>query len=187
MSKESQVKNVAGKPTQITEVKGNDTRLTWDVDFVPSSVKNTAYGKAQIVLLEDNEAVIKMTIKCRAPQFKHVARVHRVDLDWLFERVQKDPGLGLKYINTKLQLADILTKGSFTSTIWNQLSALMLIGPPSKTVLPIPIKPLTATMPKTSVDGQSTSPTTQVSTPNVADSKPANVFTPPSSPKIKNP
>ena len=64
--------------------------------------------------------------------------------------------------------------------------ALMLIGPPSKAVLPIPTTPPTATVPATSVDGQSTSYKQQVSTTNVADSKPANVPTPPPSPKIKN-
>ena len=52
----------------------------------------------EIIILEDNEAVIKMTIKGRSPAMRHVARTHRVDLDWLFERFLKDPSLSLIHI-----------------------------------------------------------------------------------------
>ena len=40
--------------------------------------------------------------------------VHRVDVDWLLERILTDTGISIKYVNTKFQLADIFTKGSFT-------------------------------------------------------------------------
>ena len=45
------------------------------------------------VILEDNDAVIKMCIKERSPSMKHVARTHRVNLDWLFERLNRDPAV----------------------------------------------------------------------------------------------
>ena len=68
-----------------------------------------------------NEAVIKVTIKQHSPNMRHVARTHRVDLDWFWQRVAEDPGVNMKYINTKFQIADILTKGQFTAWQWNEL------------------------------------------------------------------
>ena len=56
-----------------------------------------------------------MTIKERAPMMRHVARTHRVDLDWLFERLKKDPGFSIKFVGTKQQIPDLFTKGSFTA------------------------------------------------------------------------
>ena len=57
-------------------------------------------------LLEDNEAVIKMIIKGRSPTMRHVSRTHRVALDWLFDRINLDPKIQIKYIDTKNQLAE---------------------------------------------------------------------------------
>ena len=45
---------------------------------------------------------------------RHVSRTHRVALDWLFDRINPDPKIQIKYIDNKSQLADILTKGNFT-------------------------------------------------------------------------
>ena len=47
-----------------------------------------------------------MVVNGRSPNLRHVARTHRVDLDWLFERIKKDPGVFLKFVGTKEQLAD---------------------------------------------------------------------------------
>ena len=82
-----------------------------------------------MIILEDNDAVIKMTIKGRSPQMRHVARTHRIDLDWLFERIRDDPGINIKYVGTKEQIADIFTKGSFTAATWKMLCRLAQIGP----------------------------------------------------------
>ena len=41
---------------------------------------------------------------------RHVSRTHRVALDWLFDRISLDLKIQIKYIDTKNQLADILTK-----------------------------------------------------------------------------
>ena len=60
--------------------------------------------------LRTTEAVIKMIIKGRSPTMRHVSRSHRVALDWLFDRINLDPKIQIKYIDTKNQLADILTK-----------------------------------------------------------------------------
>ena len=103
-------------------------KVLGEVDFVPPSLPMSS-GKGQMLILEDNEAVIKMTIKGRSPNMRHVPRTHRVDLDWLFERVQHDKGIRMKYVNTKQQLADMLTKGSFTAQLWKNLCELCQIGP----------------------------------------------------------
>ena len=52
---------------------------------------------------------------------RHASRTHRVALDWLFDRINLDSKIQIKYIDTKNQLADILTKGSFTRDEWNHL------------------------------------------------------------------
>ena len=59
---------------------------------------------------------------------RHVSRTHRVALDWLFDRINLDPKIQIKYIDTKNQLADILTKGSFTRDEWNHLLCLFSIS-----------------------------------------------------------
>ena len=55
---------------------------------------------------------------------RHVSRTHRVALDWLCDRVNLDPKIQIKYIDTKNQLADMLTKGNFTRDDWNHLVCL---------------------------------------------------------------
>ena len=83
-----------------------------NIDCVPSNVQSS-HQEALLCLFEDNEAVIKMIIKGRSPTMRHVSRIHRVALDWLFDRINLDPKIQIKYIDTKNQLADIPTKGNF--------------------------------------------------------------------------
>ena len=98
-----------------------------NVDFISSNVH---YSRQEVLLyvFEDNEAVIKMIIKVRSPTMRHVSRTHRVALDWLFDRINLDPKIQIKYIDTKNQLADILTKGNFTRDEWNHLLCLFNIS-----------------------------------------------------------
>ena len=97
-----------------------------DIDLVPSNVQS-ANREALLYVLEDNEAVIKMIMKGRSPTMRHVSRTHRVALDWLFDRINLDPKIQLKYIDTKNQLADILTRGNFKRDEWNHLLSLFNI------------------------------------------------------------
>ena len=71
-----------------------------NVDFIP-------HQEALLYVFEDNEAVIKMIIEGRSPTMRHVSRTHRVALDWLFDRINLDSKIQIKYIDTKNQLADI--------------------------------------------------------------------------------
>ena len=65
-----------------------------------------------------------MIKKGRTNKLRHVPRTHRIDLDWLFYILREDPGLKIKYISTKDQVADIFTKGLFTAQFWSHLTLL---------------------------------------------------------------
>ena len=94
---------------------------------VPSNVQS-ANQEALLYVFEDNEAVIKMIMKGRSLTMRHVSRTHRVALDWLFDRINLDTKIQIKYIDIKNQLADILTIGNFTRDEWNHLLNLLNIG-----------------------------------------------------------
>ena len=104
-----------------------------NIDSVHSNVQSSRQ-EALLCVFEDNEAVIKKIIKGRSPTMRHVSRTHRVALDWLFDRINLDTKIQIKYIDTKNQLADILTKGSFTRDEWNHLLCLFSISHFSSTV-----------------------------------------------------
>ena len=104
-----------------------------DIDSVPSNVQS-ARQEALLYVFEDNEAVIKMIVKGTSPTMRHVSRTHRVALDWLFDRINLDSKIQIKYIDTKNQLADILTKGNFTRDEWNHLLSMFNISHFSSTV-----------------------------------------------------
>ena len=94
-----------------------------DIDSVPSNVQS-ARQEAFLYVFEDNEAVIKMIIK-GSSTMRHVSRTHRGAFDLLFVRINLDSKIQIKYIDTKKQLADILTKGNFTRDEWNHLFCLV--------------------------------------------------------------
>ena len=76
-----------------------------NVDNVPANAQ-TFQGKSQLCMFEDSEAVIKMIIDGRSPTVRHVARTHRVAVDWLFDRRNLDPKIQIKYVDTKNQLLE---------------------------------------------------------------------------------
>ena len=98
------------KPVNGKNKSHNKIDVMKDSDAVPSNVQS-ASREALLYVFEDNEAVIKMIINGRSPTIRHVSRTHIVALDWLFDRINLDPKIQIKYIDTKNQLADILTKG----------------------------------------------------------------------------
>ena len=98
-----------------------------NIDSVPSNVQSSRQ-EALLYVFDDNEAVIKMIIEGRSPTMRHVSKTHRVALDWLFDRVNLDRKIQIKYIDTKNQLADILTKGNFSRDEWDHLLCLFNIS-----------------------------------------------------------
>ena len=101
-----------GRPVIIDRSQKSQGRINMlnNIDCVPSNIQSS-HQEALLYIFEDNEAVIKMIIKGRSPTMRHVSRTHRVALDWLFDRINLDPKIQIKYIDTKNQLADILTQG----------------------------------------------------------------------------
>ena len=126
----SRVSDRSGKPESDDHKhykSHNKIDVMRDIDAVPSNVQS-ARQEALLYVFEDNEAVIKIIIKGRSPTMRHVSRTHRVALDWLFDRINLDPKIQIKYIDTKNQLADILTKGNFRRDEWNHLLNLLHIS-----------------------------------------------------------
>ena len=56
---------------------------------------------------------------------RHASGTHRVALDWLFVRINLDPKIQFKSVDTKHRLADILAKGNFTRDEWNNRTTTM--------------------------------------------------------------
>ena len=126
----SRVSDRSGQPDNDVQKRHKSQKkidVMKDIDSVPSNVQS-ARQEALLYVFEDNEAVIKMIIKGRSPTMRHVSRTHRVALDWLFDRIKLDSKIQIKYIDTKNQLADILTKGNFTRDEWNHLLNLFNIS-----------------------------------------------------------
>ena len=127
----SRVSDGSGKPESDVHKRHKPHKkidVMKDIDAVPSNVQS-ARQEALLYVFEDNEAVIKMIIKGRSPTMRHVSRTHRVALDWLFTRSnQCGPKIQIKYIDTKNQLADMLTKGNLTRDEWNHLLCLFNIS-----------------------------------------------------------
>ena len=70
--------------------------------------------------------MIKVIIKGRSPTMRRVKN-HRVALDLLFDSINSDPQFQIKYVDTKNQLSDMLTKGTFTRDEWDHLLRLLNI------------------------------------------------------------
>ena len=99
----------------------------WKSNICTNKLKASLFCP-MLYILEDNEAVIKMIIKGWSPTMRHVSRTHRVALDWLFDRINLDPRFRTRYIDTKRQVADILTQGNFTRDERNNLLHLFNIS-----------------------------------------------------------
>ena len=99
-----------------TPIQHNDLELC----NVSTNVTSSHFG-ATLYMFEDNEAVIKMIIEGRSPTMRHLSRTHRVSLDWLFDRINLDLKIQIKFVDAFYQLVDILTEGNFTCDEWNNL------------------------------------------------------------------
>ena len=110
-------------PPHTIQKRKQSQRMINDLDNVDlfTSHVNSSHQEALLYVFEDNEAG-------RSPTMRHVSRTHRVALDWLFDRINLDTKIQIKYIDTKNQLADILTKGNFTRDEWNHLLCLFNIS-----------------------------------------------------------
>ena len=65
--------------------------------------QETIPERARLVILEDNDAVIKIIIRGRSLAMRHLRKVQRVCYDWIFD-VFKLPNIALRYVNTSSNL-----------------------------------------------------------------------------------
>ena len=122
--------NLSANPQQNKRKQIPTTHTNLDlinIDHVPSNGTQSG-SNAMLYVFEDNEDVIKMITKGRSPTMRHVSRTHRVALDWLFDTINFDSKIQIRYIDTKHQLADILIKGNFTRDEWDTLLHLFNIS-----------------------------------------------------------
>ena len=59
---------------------------------------------------------------------RHVSRTHRVALDWFFDRINLDPQIQIKYIDTKKPTCRHSNQGNLTRDEWNHLLCLFNIS-----------------------------------------------------------
>ena len=62
-----------------------------------------------------------MIMKGISPTLRHVSRTHRAAHDWLFGRINLEPKIHIRYVDTKNPLADMPTKESSTRDECNHL------------------------------------------------------------------
>ena len=108
------------------QLQDKDLELS-NVDHVSANAKSSQQA-AMLYIFKENEAVIKVIIEDRSPTMRHVSRTYRVALDWSIDRINWDPKIQIKYMDTNHQLEDILTKGNFTRDEWNNLLRLFNIS-----------------------------------------------------------
>ena len=73
-----------------------------------------------LIIAEDNQAVIKIIQKARSMALRHLPRTHRIDLQWLFE-VCSNPRVHFRYVGTLRQVADLMTKALNKPETWAHL------------------------------------------------------------------
>ena len=66
--------------------------------------------KVELLVLEDNQATIKILEKGYSPKLRHVLRVHKVNLGCISELTTNNT-IKIEYCRTDDQVADIFTKG----------------------------------------------------------------------------
>ena len=81
-----------------------------------------------LIIAEVNEAVIKIVKKARSMALRHLPRTHRIDAQWLFE-VCANRRVRMLYVNTKQQIADLITKSFNNLQIWEHLLDIAQIRP----------------------------------------------------------
>ena len=91
-----------------------------NVDFTSSNV-HSSHKEAMLCIFEDNEAVIKMIIDMFSEPTELLLIGCSIESIWT-------PKFQIKYIDTKNQLADMLTKRNFTRDEWNHLLCLFNIS-----------------------------------------------------------
>ena len=122
-------KEATGKSLRMSSAKSREgdqnVEQLSNQDHVTTNASSSQF-EAQLYIVGDKEAVIKMIIKRRSPMMRHVSS-HWVASNWLFDRINLDPKIQIKHFGTKNQFADMLTKCTLTRDEWDHLLRLSRI------------------------------------------------------------
>ena len=80
--------------------------------------------QVELIVLEDNQAAIKILSKGYSQKLRHVLRNHKVNIGSVHDAIEANPGISVVYVNTNYQSADIFTK-SLTPQKWGPALALL--------------------------------------------------------------
>jgi hypothetical protein len=131
---ENVVALLSDKPVQLAETPAQPNALElnpYSERFDPGKYFAYTQKAAQttvLIVAEDNEAVIKIIAKGRSMALRHLPRTHRIDIHWLIE-VCANPRVKLLYVNTKQQVADLMTKAINKPETWQHLLDIAQIRP----------------------------------------------------------
>ena len=89
-----------------------------------SSLILSAPHSMQPVVLEDNQATIRILASGKSPAFRHADKTQRINLGWLSEQFRRKH-CDLAYISTSLQAADILTRPFTNADKWKHVVRLL--------------------------------------------------------------
>ena len=93
-----------------------------DIDLIVSVPHSV-----QPIVLEDNQATIRILESGKSPAFRHADKTQRLNLGWISEQFKRKH-YELAYINTLLQAADVLTKPFTSAERWNRALQLLCVG-----------------------------------------------------------
>ena len=104
-----------------TETTSNGP-TAYDMHFNPRKYFNMTRpsdsgSQTLLVMAGDNEAVAKITRKCRSIATRHPPRTHKHDLTCLF-KVCEASAIHLGHAKTDSQVADLMTKGFSSPEKW---------------------------------------------------------------------
>ena len=80
----------------------------------------------QPVVLEDNQATIRILESGKSPAFRHADKTQRINLGWISEQFRRKHSV-LAYVNTSLQAADILANPFTSNEKWTKALKLLSI------------------------------------------------------------
>ena len=83
------------------------------VDHVPSNIPERPCPARRYISEDTKQSFVT-----------HVSRTYRVDPDWLFERINWNSYMSIRFVRTTEQVANFLTKGAFTTIQWKALMRL---------------------------------------------------------------
>ena len=108
----------------MTETSGKVELNPYSERFDPvryfASTRRRGPTVTDLIIAEDNQAVIKIVQKARSTALRHLPRTHRIDLQWLFE-VCSNPHVCMRYVGTLQQVADLMTKALNKPETWFHL------------------------------------------------------------------